>query len=223
VLHVEDTGTGIPPEILARMWEPFFTTKESGKGTGLGLATVRGIVENHHGFIEIITAVGRGSTFRIYLPAIESAVTDLLRTPSAPSPRGQGELILVVDDEPQIREMTMTMLTRNGYRVLLAGDGAQAAMVFAQRAAEIRLVITDLHMPNLDGATFGRALRRISSTAKLLVVSGMSSSLGTRPDYRPEEFADGFLHKPFKPETLLSKVHELLRPDEAPKTNTPLP
>lgn len=223
VLHVEDTGTGIPPEILARMWEPFFTTKESGKGTGLGLSTVRGIVENHHGFIEIFTAVERGSTFRIYLPAVESAMTDLLRTPATPSPRGKGELIMVVDDEQRIREMTKAMLTRNGYRVLLASDGAEAAMLFAQRATEIRLVITDLHMPNLDGATFGRALRRINATAKLLVVSGMSSSLGTRPDYRPEEFADGFLHKPFKPDALLSKVHELLHPDEAPQPNTPQP
>jgi CheY-like chemotaxis protein len=204
------------------MWEPFFTTKESGKGTGLGLSTVRGIVENHNGFIEIITAVNRGSTFRVYLPAAESAVTDRLNAPSTPSPRGKGELILVVDDERHIRDMTLTILTRSGYRVLLAADGAQAAMVFAQRATEIRLVITDLHMPNLDGAMLGRALRRISSTAKLLVVSGMSSSLGARPDYRPEEFADGFLHKPFKPEILLAKVYELLRPDAASKTNSPL-
>jgi PAS domain S-box-containing protein len=212
VLHVEDNGCGIPPEVLKRMWEPFFTTKESGKGTGLGLSTVRGIVENHGGFIEVFTAVGRGSTFRVYLPAAEAPTTSArIGAPSRTVQPGRGELILVVDDERHIREMTMTMLTRNGYRVILAADGAEAAMVFAQRAAEIRLVITDLHMPNLDGATLGRALRRINPAARLLVVSGMSSALGNRPDYKPEEFADGFLHKPFKPEALLTKVQELLR------------
>jgi len=220
VLHVEDTGMGIPPEVLSRMWEPFFTTKETGKGTGLGLSTVRGIIENHNGFIEVFTAVGRGSTFRIYLPAAEGAIPEGGTTPPRPLPPGKGELILVVDDERHIRDMTMTMLTRSGYRVLVAADGAEAAVVFAQRAAEIRLVITDLHMPNLDGAMLGRALRRINPGAKLLVVSGMSSSLGMRPDYKPEEFADAFLHKPFKPEALLAKVHELLRVDAAARSST---
>lgn len=123
---------------------------------------------------------------------------------------GKGELILVVDDERQIRDMTFTILTRNRYRVILAADGAEAAVVFAQRAAEIRLVITDLHMPNLDGATLGRALRRINPGTRMLVISGMASALGNRPGYEPEEFADAFLHKPFKPELLLAKVHELL-------------
>ncbi len=221
VLHVEDTGTGIPPEVLTRMWEPFFTTKEAGKGTGLGLATVRGIVENHNGFIQLTTAPGRGSAFRVFLPAAEGAVPDRLNAPERPRETGKGELILVVDDERNIREMTRTMLTRAGYRVLVAADGAEAATVFAQRAAEIRLVITDLHMPNLDGAMLGRALRRINPTARLLVVSGMSSGLGIRPDYKPEEFANGFLHKPFKPEALLTKVHELLHPDAATRHNQP--
>lgn len=212
MLEVEDTGSGIPPDVLKRMWEPFYTTKESGKGTGLGLSTVRGIIEAHGGFIEVITTIGKGSTFRIYLPAAEGGPADKLPQPPKPLQAGKGELILVVDDEKHIRDMTMTMLTRNGYRVILAADGAEAAVVFAQRAAEIRLVITDLHMPNLDGAMLGRALRRINPGARLLVVSGMSSALGNRPDYKPEEFADAFLHKPFKPEALLAKVQEVLAP-----------
>jgi two-component system, cell cycle sensor histidine kinase and response regulator CckA len=211
VLHVEDTGTGIPPEVLARMWEPFFTTKDSGKGTGLGLSTVRGIIENHNGFIEVTTTPGRGTSFRVYLPAAEGADIDKLNAVPHKLPPGRGELILVVDDERHIRDMTMTMLTRSGYRVILAEDGAEAAMIFANRAAEIRLVITDIHMPNIDGAMLGRALRRINANTKTLVVSGMSSALSNRPDYKPEEFADAFLHKPFKPEALLAKVHELLR------------
>ncbi len=210
VLHVEDTGTGIPPEVLARMWEPFFTTKEAGKGTGLGLATVRGIVENHRGFVEVSTAPGVGSAFRIFLPGIEGEETEKLVPAARALPPGKGELILIVDDERQIRDMLTTMLTRNGYRAIVAPDGAAATVIFAQRAAEIKLVITDLHMPHLDGAMLGRALRRLNPDTKVLVVSGLSSSLGNRPPFKPEEFADGFLHKPFKTEALLGKVHELL-------------
>jgi two-component system, cell cycle sensor histidine kinase and response regulator CckA len=221
VLHVEDTGNGIAPDVLARMWEPFFTTKETGKGTGLGLSTVRGIIENHKGFIEVVTVVGRGATFRIFLPATEGMPADALKTPTRHLPAGKGELILVVDDERNIREMTKTTLTRNGYRVLLANDGAQAAIVFAEHAAEIRLVVTDLNMPNLDGAMLGRALRKMNCGAKLLVVSGMTSSLSTRIEHRPEEFADAFLPKPFKPEVLLAKVHELLSLDDVAQVNLP--
>lgn len=211
VLHVEDTGSGIAPEVVTRMWEPFFTTKEAGKGTGLGLSTARGIIENHNGFIQVATAVGQGASFRIFLPAVEGAATDRLSPAARSMPTGKGELILVVDDERHFREMTHAMLTRSGYRVILAGDGAEAARVFAQWAAEIRLVITDLHMPNLDGATLGRALRRINPATRVLVVSGMNSTIGNRFGERPEEFADAFLNKPFKPEALLAGVHELLQ------------
>jgi nitrogen-specific signal transduction histidine kinase len=217
VLLIEDTGSGIPPDVLKQMWQPFFTTKDPGKGTGLGLSTVRGIIENHDGFIDVQTTVGRGSAFRVYLPAAENPAPDRASPAAAPAPHGKGELILVVDDERHIRDMVSAMLSRNGYRVILASDGAEAVLVFAERAAEIRLVVTDLHMPHLDGATLGRALRRINPAAKLLVVSGMSSSLGNRPDYKPEEFADAFLHKPFKPEKLLAQVHQLLQ--GAPKGN----
>jgi two-component system cell cycle sensor histidine kinase/response regulator CckA len=211
MMQVEDTGTGIPPEVQKQMWQPFFTTKEAGKGTGLGLSTVRGIIENHNGFIEVQTAVGRGASFTVFLPAAENAPRDQVTASPIPARSGHGELILVVDDERHIREMTSTMLSRHGYRVILAADGAEAAAVFAQQAAEIRLVITDLHMPNLDGAMLGRALRRINPNAKVLVVSGLSSALGNRPsDYKAEEFAHAFLHKPFKPDALLTKVHALL-------------
>lgn len=216
VLLVEDTGIGIPPEVLQRMWEPFFTTKEVGKGTGLGLSTVRGIIEGHGGFAEVLTVVGRGTSFRIYLPAAENGTAERHPVPDEPAQQpGRGELILVVDDERHIREMTRTMLSRKGYRVIVAADGAEAAVIFAQRAAEIRLVISDLHMPNLDGAMLSRALRRINPAAKMLVVSGMSSALGNRPDYKPEEFADAFLQKPFKPEVLVAKVQLLLRSADA--------
>jgi two-component system cell cycle sensor histidine kinase/response regulator CckA len=215
VLLVEDTGSGIAPEVAARMWEPFFTTKDSDKGTGLGLSTVRGIIENHNGFVEFSTVVGRGTSFRIYLPAAEGVEAVHASPSTQPPPPGKGELILVVDDERHIRDMTFTMLTRSRYRVLLAADGAEAAVIFAQRAAEIRLVITDLQMPNLDGATLSRALRRINPAIKVLAISGMATSVPGRPDPKIEEFADAFLPKPFKPETLRAKVHELLRGPES--------
>ena len=211
VLHVEDTGMGISPEIVRRIWEPFFTTKEAGRGTGLGLSTVRGIVEAHQGFIEVRSTVGLGSTFRVYLPAAEVELTDGDVLPARSSPRGNGELILVVDDEQEIRDMTSQILGRNNYRVLVASDGAEAAALFAQRATEIRLVISDLHMPNLDGAMLGRALRRINPAAKMLVMSGMATALGNRPEFRADEFSDALLLKPFTPEVLLEKVHELLQ------------
>jgi two-component system cell cycle sensor histidine kinase/response regulator CckA len=223
VLHVEDTGTGIPPEILKEIWKPFYTTKESGKGTGLGLSTVRGIIENHNGFIELLTSVGQGTTFRIYLPAAEGGPAENLGSPAYVPSQGKGELILVVDDEDYIRTMTSTMLTRHGYRVILAADGAEAALVFAQRAAEIRLVITDLHMPNLDGVMLGRALRQINPEARTLVVSGMTSALGNRPDYKVEELGDAFLHKPFKSEALLAKVHEMLQAERISRSKPPFP
>jgi len=210
LLQVEDTGTGIQPEVLQKMWLPFFTTKGPGKGTGLGLSTIRGIIENHNGFIQVTTELGRGSVFRIFLPAAEEGPVEGSNSPVGSLPRGNGELILVVDDEPQIREMTLAMLTRSGYRVLLAADGLEAAVIFAERAAEIRLVITDLHMPNLDGVMLGRALRRINPGVQMLVLSGMKAPLGNRPDYLPEEFGDDFLGKPFKPSALLKKVHALL-------------
>jgi PAS domain S-box-containing protein len=222
MLSVKDTGTGIPPDVAERMWEPFFTTKESDKGTGLGLSTVKGIVENHNGFIQFSTVVGQGSSFRIYLPAAEGLETEQMSPTALPPPPGKGELILVVDDERHIRDMTATMLTRNRYRVIQAADGSEAAIRFAERAAEIRLVITDLQMPNLDGATLSRALRQINPAIRVLAISGMSPATGNRPDARPEEFADVFLHKPFKPEIFLAKVHELLRgPGSASATPWP--
>jgi nitrogen-specific signal transduction histidine kinase/CheY-like chemotaxis protein len=210
LIEIADTGIGIPPELMERIWEPFFTTKEAGKGTGLGLSTVRGIVRSHHGFIEVASTVGRGAAFRVYLPSAVDTGREAGNVVSRALPQGNGELILVVDDELEIREMLSQMLSRHGYRVLLASDGVEAAAVFAQRAAEIRLVISDLHMPNLDGATLGRVLRQISPTAKMIVVSGMASGFGNRSDFNPDEFSDALLMKPFKAESLLETVHDVL-------------
>lgn len=209
VIHVADTGTGIPPEIMDRIWEPFFTTKAAGVGTGLGLSTVRGIVRSHEGFVTVVSKPGLGTCFRVYLPAAETEVLDVVPSSARSFPRGKGELILVVDDEREIREVTSTILSRYGYRVILAADGVEAAAIFSRRASEIHLVISDLHMPNLDGAMLARSMRRTNPGTKLLVVSGMASGLGGR-DYNPDDFADGVLLKPFKSEALLEAVQKLL-------------
>jgi PAS domain S-box-containing protein len=210
MLQVEDTGTGVPPEVLARMWEPFVTSKGAGKGTGLGLSTVRGIVSNHSGFIQLDTMRGEGTSFRVYLPAapVRAAVAG---SANPESTRGHGELVLVVDDEAPIRALISEMLTRNGYRVLTASDGAEATAFFAKHANEVRLVISDLNMPNLDGAMLTQVLKRMNSDVRVLIVSGLSAPMEHRPMFRPEEFNGAFLRKPFKSDELLRKTADLLQ------------
>ncbi len=212
LIEVEDSGTGIPPEMLKHVWEPFFTTKETGKGTGLGLSTVRGIVESHQGFVELDTAVGRGTTFRISLPAAETNDSADARIAPPLLPRGDGQLLLLVDDEATNRDVTHATLARYGYRVLAAGSGTEAVSLFIPRSDEIRLLITDLHMPNLDGASLTRILQRIKPGLKVLAISGLTSEPLDGSTEKPDQFANDSLPKPFKPEALLLKVHRLLQP-----------
>jgi len=211
VIEVHDNGSGIPPEVFARIWEPFFTTKGEGKGTGLGLSTVRGIVENHQGFIVLQTTVGAGTTFEVYLPAAESDVADSHETRAPFAPRGDGELLLLVDDEAANREVAQATLARQGYRVLAAASGAEAVSMFIPRAEEIQLLITDMHMPTIDGAALSHILQRFRPGLKILALSGLSRSPAAETE-KPEEFASDFLAKPFRPEALLTKVHALLHP-----------
>jgi two-component system cell cycle sensor histidine kinase/response regulator CckA len=210
VLYVEDSGTGIPSDTLTHIWEPFFTTKGEGKGTGLGLSTVRSIVVNHNGFITLKTQPGRGTTFRVYLPAAD--VPNKVGTLDSVAPRGDrgnGELVLVVDDEPQIRDITAAMLTRNGYRVLTASDGAEAVALFATRSGEISVLITDLIMPNLDGAALANIALHLNPRIKVLAMSGLSSAGRSG---KTERFGGAFLFKPFKIQALLAAVSTLLHP-----------
>ncbi len=160
VLEVADIGTGIPPEIVARIWAPFFTTKTATKGTGLGLATVQGIIATPHGFITLETAAGHGSTFRVHLPAMTEARLDSpFASSGSAAGTGHGELILIADDEPLLRGLAEITLTRAGYRVVTASDGAEAAELFAARATEFALVITDCDMPKLHGGGLARLIR----------------------------------------------------------------
>jgi PAS domain S-box-containing protein len=211
VIEVRDNGSGIPPEVFAHIWEPFFTTKGEGKGTGLGLSTVLGIVENHRGFIVVETAVGAGTTFQVFLPAAESDDAAGRETVPAFSPRGNGELLLLVDDEIANRDVAQATLARHGYRVLVAASGAEAVSIFIPRTDEIRLVITDVHMPTIDGAALSHILQRFKPGLKILAMSGLSGNRGSEAE-KPVQFAADFLNKPFKPGTLLAKVHALLHP-----------
>lgn len=209
VVEVEDTGTGIPPEVLARMWEPLYTTKAADKGTGLGLSTVRGIVVQHHGFVTVDTALGRGSTFRVHFPVEDTAeLAEGTVSPEA-QPPAKGELILFVDDEASVREVAEAALTRHGYRVMTASDGAEAIGRFAPHSTEIALVVTDLDMPNFDGAALCRVIRTLNQRTKLLAISGFSSTGLTDPP------GIAFLPKPFGLEVLLRKVDEVLHSPSA--------
>ena len=215
VLEVGDTGTGISPDILEHIWEPFFTTKAANNGTGLGLSTVRGIVEKHSGFITVKTVVGRGTTFQVYLPASETATGTLTNSPLPSLQRGHGQLILIVDDEADIREVVSATLISHGYRVLVAADGLEAVALFAPRSAEIKLVITDLHMPGLEGGTLAIVLRRLDPGVRLLAMSGLSAGR-SRTAPLPGIFKDAFMMKPFTIETLLKTVHQQLPEPPAP-------
>ncbi|OIQ98815.1 blue-light-activated protein [mine drainage metagenome] len=213
-LEVSDTGTGIPPETLSRIWEPFFTTKGPDRGTGLGLSTVRGIVETHHGFVTVESRVGQGTTFRVYLPAAESPGPDESAGPATRKARGHGELILVADDEEPLRETLSTLLTRDGYRVVLAGDGAEAAEHFNSRPDDFSLVISDLDMPKLDGIALGRIVRSLRPSTPILAMSGLADD-GRVAEISSEATSTGFLKKPFTVFALLDAVEHLLERKQA--------
>ncbi len=176
MMRVEDTGTGIPPAVLDRMFEPFFTTKETGKGTGLGLSTAHAIVRSHGGFIDVYSEVGKGTRFRVYLPALvaASSAVEVVRA-QAQLPRGDGELILIVDDEEAIRLVARRTLEHFGYRVVLASNGAEAVAVYAQHRGEIAVVLTDMAMPVMDGAATIVALRRLDPQALVIASSGLDA------------------------------------------------
>jgi len=222
VLEVADTGCGISPEVMENLWKPFFTTKGVGKGTGLGLTTIRGIVASHGGFLQMHTKVGSGTTFQIYLPAVEGAA--LLPADGLPShpPSGGGEHILVVDDESAIRKVVTTTLEKQGYCVTSCADGMEAITQFKARPDSFALVITDIDMPRLSGTALIRELLKLRPGVRILVMGGLSqpaSDGGDPPEI--QDLARAFLHKPFATGELLDSVHDLLHP--ADLTSRPMP
>ncbi len=208
-LSVSDTGKGIPPEILPRIYEPFFTTKDIGKGTGLGLATVFGIVQQHHGWISVYSEIEKGTTFRIYLPLLATPTDVNGDTQHSGELRGGTETILLVEDEQSLRVLVRNVLTRLGYRVLEATTGVTALEVWKEHQQEIRLLLTDLVMP--DGMT-GKALAEqvVAQNPKLKVIytSGYSREIAGK-DF-PLQDGVNFLSKPFQAAKLAQAVRHNL-------------
>ncbi len=202
MIEVEDTGTGMPPKTLEKIFDPFFTTKELGKGTGLGLSTTLGIVKSHGGFLRVYSEPGQGTKFKIYLPASTEASATAINEPEAEMPHGNGELVLVVDDEAAVRQITRQTLEAYGYRVLLANDGAEAVAIFGERHREIDIVLTDMMMPIMDGPATIQVLRRIEPRIPIIAASGLSTSEHVS---RATRLAiQHFLPKPYTARTLLT-------------------
>ena len=208
VLAVTDTGCGMGQETLPRIFEPFFTTKEPGRGTGLGLATVFGIVKQSGGHIYVYSEPGRGSTFKIYLPRVDSPPSPRLAGASAGAGPARGETVLVVEDEDQVRRLTCIVLGRAGYMVLEAASPEQALAIAGDQPARIDLLVTDVIMPGMVGPALVRQIAQRRPGLKTLFLSGYTgrtvSQNGELEDNAP------FLEKPFTPQALLSKVREVL-------------
>ena len=207
-LAVSDSGRGIPPEIQDRIFDPFFTTKETGKGTGLGLATVQGIVRSHGGFVELASELGQGSTFTLFFPGGVFKKPTPAITTTAAVPRGAAELIMIVDDELSVRLTTARLLERFGYRVLIAESGKAALDLQAAYPGAIQAVITDLMMPGMDGVELATALRAKEPALPIAVTTGLLNSAN-----RTRINAAGItvvLSKPYDAEELLGVVHRLV-------------
>jgi signal transduction histidine kinase len=209
LLSVTDTGCGIPPELVSRIFEPFFTTKDIGKGTGLGLATLYGIVQQHHGWIELESEVGRGTTFRVYLPR-RRLILKKKTTQHIPkiSPRGS-ETILVVEDDATLRLLVSEVLESLGYRVIEASSGQQAMETWNQAKDDIHLLLTDLIMPNgLSGVDLARNLTETHPDLKVIYTSGYSKEIAGK-DHSLQEGVN-FLAKPYYPNQLAQAVRARL-------------
>jgi two-component system cell cycle sensor histidine kinase/response regulator CckA len=211
MIRVADTGKGIAPELIERIFEPFFTTKEVGCGTGLGLSTVMGIVRSHGGFLTVDSQPGQGTEFAIYLPAAPGCETATNEAVQEQPPRGNGELILLVDDETAITDISRRTLEKYGYRVLIAHDGVDALTLYARQTAEIKAVVTDLEMPFLDGFGLVQAIKRIQPEAPILIATGRDSedNNNEKLEQLREAGVARFLTKPFTSHTLLDSVHGL--------------
>jgi PAS domain S-box-containing protein len=208
-VRVTDTGMGILPEARDRLFEPFYTTKKYGEGTGLGLSTTLAIVRSHQGFLTVESERGAGSTFCAYLPAsAESVGASVAAGTSAAIPHGHGELILVVDDEESIRHIATEVLQRHGYRVIVARHGAEGAALFARHRTEVAAVITDLAMPVMDGQTLIVALASLDPGVRIIASSGRTAA-----DELPEsvaEYVRAFIPKPYTAGALLTTLHDIL-------------
>jgi two-component system cell cycle sensor histidine kinase/response regulator CckA len=224
LVEVADTGTGIPPEIIDRIFEPFFSTKEVGKGTGLGLSTVYGIVKQTGGFVYPQSEVGKGTTFRIFLPrhiATEREQTALKPISSEARTRaaddtGQGT-ILLVEDEEGLRGLNARGLRSRGYQVLEAGNGVEAIEVIERHPGKIDLVVSDVVMPEMDGPALLKVLRERLPELRIIFVSGYAEEAFAKS--LPEGGQFEFLAKPFALKQLIAKVKDTMAEPEPPRSS----
>jgi PAS domain S-box-containing protein len=209
-ISVTDNGTGMPLEVLSRIFEPFFTTKDIGKGAGLGLSTVQAVAKSHDGTVNASSESGKGATFDVYLPALETPSDESRKGAHATDlPRGNGELVLVVEDETPFREIVSQTLEAFGYRVLTASDGVEGVTAYTQHRNEIAVVLTDMMMPIMDGVATIQALIQINPKVKIIAASGLGS--GGAPGKLVTSSVRHFLTKPYATETLLQTLRAILK------------
>jgi CheY-like chemotaxis protein len=210
-LSVQDTGVGIALEILPRIFEPFFTTKEAGKGTGLGLATVYGIVKQHQGWVEVASRVGQGTTFKIFLPALALAVQAKPAAPAQDELRGKGETILLVEDDFAVRMITRRVLETYKYVVCEAASGREALEVWRTHGPEIALLLTDIVMPEgMNGRDLAERLRAERPSLKVIFMSGYSAEVIGRDTEFFRRTGSLFIHKPCPTDILARTVRRCL-------------
>jgi len=213
-LSITDTGCGIEPGTLPHIFEPFFTTKPVGRGTGLGLATVYGIIKQHQGWAEVESEVGRGTTFKVFLPREDGAAATVEET-SPETICGGTETILVVEDEPPVRELVCRILKERGYRVLQAATGAEALKVWDDHKNQIELLLTDIVMPDgMTGRDLAEKVQEEKPELKAIFTSGYSADIVGK-DFIIQEGLN-FLQKPYVPQKLIRVVRKCL--DEKPAT-----
>jgi PAS domain S-box-containing protein len=208
-ISVQDTGVGMSAEVQSHLFEPFFTTKEVGKGTGLGLSMVHGIVGQHNGYINVISMVGKGTTFEIYLPSVDSKPSLLTVRDNVALPvQGGNETLLVVEDDPDLRYLMEEALSDYGYTVLTASDGSEGLQIFEKYRQSIALVVSDLITPKMRGKELYDRIHHISPATKFLFVSGYQANQISQNFVLDRAFA--FLQKPFDLDDLASKVREIV-------------
>ena len=210
LITLTDSGLGMSQRVMEKSFEPFFTTKELSKGTGLGLSTVMAIVKSHEGLINVYSELGRGTTFKVYLPAMKNSSNTPVEDDASLLPRGNGQTVLLIDDEASILNITGQTLRAFGYKSLTAVDGAEGVAMYAQNVHEIAVVVTDMNMPIMNGMTTIRALLRINPMLKIIAASGLN--VNGDADKLAEMGVTNSLVKPYTAEALLTALNQILKP-----------